>query len=426
VTDRLPLLTLLFVTLLWQLGMCFFAVALCRSILPHLRHRHAKVRAAAVDAYRACVHVPNRAKRKGAGTETITELIGFREENVLPVRGSSPARSSSSSSLSSLQVAAFYQSEVSVNYLAELSGDQSAIVRERVALMLSSFLTELEDRYDHQTRLLPYLLDLLGDEVPAIQLLALTCLTTCGTQYEHDHPDDIIEKRQYGIDGDERCNFEKPLPLPFTHRPRIGVRLYVRGNTKRFLFSLINELTNWQSKTRIKSAKLLKYILVLCEEHLTMESHKLIPTFIKALHFAREDKDKELEELMCEICELSGRYLAPESYVHYILPRLRGDAEVIQFGVDSLTRCCVMDSLKWMVDGSKSTLLSPLFTELVACLIDPFVVDIESLQVHQTALQLLQTLLTKIQGKGLAAVEAHFQATGRLTSLKQAIADAFK
>ena len=67
------------------LGMCYFAVALCRCILPHLRHRHAKVRAAAVDAYRACVHIPNREKRKGAGTETIADLIGFREENVLPV-----------------------------------------------------------------------------------------------------------------------------------------------------------------------------------------------------------------------------------------------------------------------------------------------------------------------------------------------------
>lgn len=68
-----------------RLGMCYFSVALCRCILPHLRHRHAKVRAAAVDAYRACVHIPNREKRKGAGTETIAELIGFREENVLPV-----------------------------------------------------------------------------------------------------------------------------------------------------------------------------------------------------------------------------------------------------------------------------------------------------------------------------------------------------
>ena len=65
--------------------MCFYAVALVRTIMPAFRHRHAKVRAAAVDALRACVQVPNRAKRKGAGTDAITELVGFREDNVLQV-----------------------------------------------------------------------------------------------------------------------------------------------------------------------------------------------------------------------------------------------------------------------------------------------------------------------------------------------------
>lgn len=37
----------------------------------------------------------------GSGTEAITDLVGFREENVL-------------------QVAAFYKSDVQINYLAEL------------------------------------------------------------------------------------------------------------------------------------------------------------------------------------------------------------------------------------------------------------------------------------------------------------------
>jgi hypothetical protein len=91
-----------------------------------------------------------------------------------------------------------------VNYLAEITSDASAQVRERVAIMLSSFLTELEDRYDHQTRLLPYLLDLLGDENIDIQRIALMCLTKCGQQYEEEHNDEVIERRQYGIDGDDR------------------------------------------------------------------------------------------------------------------------------------------------------------------------------------------------------------------------------
>lgn len=77
---------ILFIILyLFSLGMSYFSIALCRCILPHLRHRHAKVRCVAIDAYSSCVQIPNREKRKGSGTETIVELIGFREENVLSV-----------------------------------------------------------------------------------------------------------------------------------------------------------------------------------------------------------------------------------------------------------------------------------------------------------------------------------------------------
>lgn len=48
------------------------------------------------------VKVPDRAKVKGAGTSAIVDLVGFREDNVLPV-------------------AAFYgKGDTTVNYLAEV------------------------------------------------------------------------------------------------------------------------------------------------------------------------------------------------------------------------------------------------------------------------------------------------------------------
>lgn len=48
------------------------------------------------------VKVPDRAKVKGAGTSAIVDLVGFREDNVLPV-------------------AAFYgRGDTTVNYLAEV------------------------------------------------------------------------------------------------------------------------------------------------------------------------------------------------------------------------------------------------------------------------------------------------------------------
>ena len=163
-----------------------------------------------------------------------------------------------------------------------------------VCNLLHVFLTEIGDRYDHQTRLLPYLLgmfyapltltltlqlhamvtlltischlihvsrrllDLITDSTPEVAERALATLQQCGKMFEEEHQKDIIERRQYGVDGDRRINLSKPLPAPFTSRPRLGMRLYVRGNAKRFLTALVNELTNWIGPTRIKSANLLK------------------------------------------------------------------------------------------------------------------------------------------------------------------------
>jgi hypothetical protein len=391
----------------FESGMCYFAVALVRILLPLLRHRHAKVRVAGIDAVRACMIVPNRAKRKGSGTEAIVDLVGFKEDNLL-------------------NVASFYKPSVSINYLAELTSDATVHVRERLVVMLSSFLVDLEDRYDHQQRLLPYLLDMLTDESPTVSSVALATLVKCGVLYEEQHTDDIIERRQFGIDGDDRCNLDKPLPSPFTEHPRIGIRIYTRGNTKRFIFALVGELTNWQSKTRLKSANLLKMVTVLCEEYLTMEMHRLLPSYIKALQYARDDGDKELEAVLCEVFELAGRYTAPDSYVHYILPRLRGDVEVTQFNMDAASRCCVIDVLKCFVDGSKNSLIPPYLSEIIDVIVDPFVIDPTSNSLHGSALGLLAMVLTKVQGRGLAMTAAHFQSTGRLKNMKDTIHKAFR
>ena len=149
----------------------------------------------------------------------------------------------------------------------------------------------------------------------------------------------------------------EPFPRPFTERPRIGIRLYVRGNTKRFLTALVNELTNWVSKTRLKSAQLLKMIVILCEESLTMDAHFLLPAFIKALGFAKNDKDKELHEELTEVYKLLGRYIKPDVYLHYILPRLRGDSDVLTFGPDSAFRATALEFLYDLITGTKPSQL---------------------------------------------------------------------
>ena len=397
-----------------ELGMKFFAVAVVRAALPVLRHRHARVRAAGVLCLHQCMIVKDRAKVKGAGTDAIMDLVGFREENVLPI-------------------AAFYKAEVQINYLAELITDGSAIVRERIAHMLYSLLTEIGDRYDHQQRLLPYLLDLLSDECDVVAAAAMRTLVKCGKQYEEEHHDDIIEKRQYGIDGDERINLHGPLPPPFRERPRIGMRLYVRGNTKRFLNALVGELTNWISKTRLKSAQLLKVIVFLCEEHLTMEAHTLFPSYIKALVFARNDADTLLHTTLLDTYEMVGRFTPVEVYLRYVLPRLRGDPDVVPFGVDNGTREAALSFLCALVRGSKPSQLPDYFVEITSTLSDGFILSLESERVRSSALDVLVVVLDGVRGLGGGTglkhvIESAFLKTGRLNmnDLESALDSVFR
>ena len=66
----------------YEQGAKYFAIGLARAALPNCRHRNTNVIIAAIDLFEASVQVPDRAKVKGAGTTAISDLVGFREENV--------------------------------------------------------------------------------------------------------------------------------------------------------------------------------------------------------------------------------------------------------------------------------------------------------------------------------------------------------
>ena len=89
-------------------------------------------------------------------------------------------------------------------------------------------------------RLLPYLLDLITDDTPTVSTKALSVLSFCGQQYEEEHPDEIIERRQYGVDGDNNINLSKALPFPFTERPRIGKYTCMHTYITFFYYATLN------------------------------------------------------------------------------------------------------------------------------------------------------------------------------------------
>jgi hypothetical protein len=66
----------------WESVAKHFAIALARSALPNMRHRNAKVRVSAITLFEASIAIPDRSKFKGAGSEAIYDILGYREENV--------------------------------------------------------------------------------------------------------------------------------------------------------------------------------------------------------------------------------------------------------------------------------------------------------------------------------------------------------
>lgn len=54
-------------------------------------------------------------------------------------------------------------------------------------------------------------------------------------------------------------------------------------------------MSNWISETRLQSALLFRTLVVYCEEHLTVETHKLVPHLQRALQLAISAKVRNYE-----------------------------------------------------------------------------------------------------------------------------------
>ena len=206
--------------------------------------------------------------------------------------------------------------------MAELSSHKNHRVRRRCCEMISHFLINLPDRYDHTQRLLPYLLSFVNDIVPATQRAALQCLETCG---QREHPDEVLEKRQYGVDGEDAIDYNNELPAPFTARPGLGARLFVRANTDRFFRALLGELSHWKEHTRRRSAELLLTLTVYCEEHLAKYFHHTIDAIAKVGANKRKALDQHDPTLATtqKIIRSLTKYLAGDEAMAIELARVQ-------------------------------------------------------------------------------------------------------
>ena len=399
----------------WETGAKHFATGLARAVLPNLRHRKSNVIIAAIDLFEASVCVPDRAKVKGAGSSAISDLVGFREENVsavVPMMWICPVKSYFcivNFIPQVLPIAAFYDSScaVSVNTLAELAAHKNPRVRARCCEMLSNFLVYLPDRYDHQQRLLPYVLAFINDPSPIVQLAALECIDKCGCLYENEHPDDVIERVQLGVDGESSIDYDSGLPQPFTRRPSLGARLFVRSNTSRFYLALLGELSNWKGHTRKRSADLLLIMTVYCEEHLTKDFQHTISSIAKAIELETRNENESaylntLESISEVVC-LMSKYVNPAVYLPLFAPIIFGDStsgtSYAEDGAHSeKTRYSHLIILSSLVQGAPLHRLIPYWQKMLTLVAnDDCIGPFAGSKVHEASLKALSILVNRVQ-----------------------------
>ncbi|ETK71275.1 hypothetical protein L915_21463 [Phytophthora nicotianae] len=388
-----------------------FSVATVRTLMPLLLHRLARVRVAAVETIRALVTCPNVEKCKGSGTEAIVDLIGHRDENVIPV-------------------ASFYTTEVRLNYFAKLDQDRNPMVRRAFFAMISDWMVNLPDRYDHESRLLPYLLSAVSDEDPEISGDALKTLEILGERYEREHGEEVIEIKQYGVDGkNPMYNYRAPLPEPFVAgRPSLGTRLFVRGRARRFLNPILRELANWQDSTRAHAVRLLKCVLVYCEETITVDVHLLVNTLLRTW-----GGDHDLLPELRQCADLTGRFAAPRTYLPLILSRIRGDSDVVVplaatmgGGASAASQeAMALQVLHCFLQGSLDKMVLPHVPDILDAIALPSILDLESSAVKLALGQVLLHLTKLLEKSGSDAVTAFFLERGRLTSMEQSYSRIF-
>jgi trimeric autotransporter adhesin len=295
-----------------------FAVALARGVLPGLRARAAVVRLAAIDVFDALVHCADDAKGRGAGSEALLTLLGARDAHSIPI-------------------ATFYEGESSTNYAAALALDGNAAVRLRWTAAIGGWSTRLPDRHEWWPHLMPYLLSCLtdetgGDDANALPpaRAALVYIEALGAAHEIEHAKVLIERVQYGVDAAGDAETDGPLPAPFTERPRLGARLFVRSQGRRVLPPLLRELREWESfggayasgraGARARAAALLAALLVFYEEAATQDSADLAGALAASLEpedstaKTASDADAVASSLRAAT-RVAGRFLAPTAWL---------------------------------------------------------------------------------------------------------------
>ena len=196
--------------------------------------------------------------------------------------------------------------------------------------------------------------------MPGVRIAALQCIDECGRQCEREHPDETLERPQFGVDGADGIDYDGGhLPTPFfARRPGLAARLFVRANARRFFPVALAELSNWREETRKRSADLLLVLTVYCEEYLTKYFRTAVDAIAAALDVERasrcENDHLKILDAIQRVLRSMAKYVDPVTYLPVICPRITNEDSTVS--ENSATHDVILSSL---IEGAPAHLLLP-------------------------------------------------------------------
>jgi len=300
----------------------YFNSILSRGILYALSHKQAKLRLAALDALDKLMYCsPNK-----KNVEIMEQLIGFRDPNIVPIKD-------------------FYEPSTKFNYLAFLSSDANQGVLLKFYEVIFDWLLNTEDRIDHESRLIPYVLTGLFNKNEVVANFVLEKFKEMGELHEKTNAKDYREQKEYGVDAPwikyvENMNL--PYPFPIKERPSLGCRKIVLSYIRRYIKNLTREFEGIDNDIKYKVSNLLLYSIVYSEEGIVEYLDGILLLFMKDfLKTSNTDIDNlernifvnknaisqtlEINNILIKCSEMIGLFCDFDSITKILYPTIKGD-----------------------------------------------------------------------------------------------------
>ncbi|XP_051572225.1 dynein axonemal assembly factor 5-like [Myxocyprinus asiaticus] len=198
-----------------------------------------------------------------------------------------------------------------LSHLAQRLFDDSPRVRKIVTVVVGNWLLHLPDRYSFFHKLIPLLLSSLSDDIPELRTIAEDLWKQVGAQWEKENEDDLKDK----------MDFLLPAPTLYTsggERPGLGCRELVVRNLSKLLPAVSRDICDWLVQTRVKTAQLLRVLLLHAEDHCTQHLQLLLTV----LYHTCADTENDVRTQCLESAKLLGAFVSPEVYLKLLLPHV--------------------------------------------------------------------------------------------------------